>query len=276
MLTDHIQGVMLVDKHGYSRNGVGKVVVTLAVKAYYELCATASAPYSNTEAIPGGNALVLANEVDFIRGARRNRHRLQGNFHIQIWKTSFQNYSNFRQLLFIYSVEPLIEFIKILVPASLVLYAAYLLVRSFVQRDLELKKLEVRSRSIETILPNRLQAYERMTLFLERISPQNLLIRLNTTTAPSREFHQLLLQEIRNEYNHNVSQQVYMSERVWELIKSAKEDLIVVINEAASSMTEESTSTDLARRIFELMLKKEADTIGHAISELKKEIQQTF
>ncbi|HEX7014939.1 MAG TPA: hypothetical protein VF191_05465 [Cyclobacteriaceae bacterium] len=173
-------------------------------------------------------------------------------------------------------MEPLIEFIKILVPASLVLYAAYLLVRSFVQRDLELKKLEVRSRSIETILPNRLQAYERMTLFLERISPQNLLIRLNTTTAPSREFHQLLLQEIRNEYNHNVSQQVYMSERVWELIKSAKEDLIVVINEAASSMTEESTSTDLARRIFELMLKKEADTIGHAISELKKEIQQTF
>ncbi|MFO7256664.1 MAG: hypothetical protein DIU61_003155 [Bacteroidota bacterium] len=173
-------------------------------------------------------------------------------------------------------MEALIEFAKILIPASLVLYAAYLLVRSFIYRDLEMRKLEVRGRSIETILPNRLQAYERMTLFLERISPQHLLVRLNTSAMSAREFHQLLLQEIRNEYNHNVSQQVYMSERVWELIKTAKEDLIVAINDAAASMQEESTSTDLARRIFEVMLKKEADPIGHAISELKKEIQQTF
>src|SRR5574339_841938 len=97
------------------------------------------------------------------------------------------------------------------------------MVRTFSQKEIELKRLEERGRSIETILPNRLQAYERMTLFLERIAPQNLLIRLNTSNMPAREFHQLLLNEIRNEYNHNVSQQVYMSEEVWGQIKSAKE-----------------------------------------------------
>ena len=173
-------------------------------------------------------------------------------------------------------MDALIEFIKILVPASVVLYAAYLLVRSFLQREVELRRLEVRGRSIETVLPNRLQAYERMTLYLERMAPQNLLVRLNTSSMPAREFHQLLLNEIRNEYNHNVSQQVYMSERVWELVKSAKEDLIVTINDAASSMTGESTSIDLSRKIFERMLSKDADPIGHAISELKREIQQVF
>jgi hypothetical protein len=173
-------------------------------------------------------------------------------------------------------MDALIEFIKILVPASVVLYAAYLLVRSFLQREVELRRLEVRGRSIETVLPNRLQAYERMTLYLERMAPQNLLVRLNTSSMPAREFHQLLLNEIRNEYNHNVSQQVYMSERVWELVKSAKEDLIVTINDAASSMTGESTSIDLSRKIFERMLGKDADPIGHAISELKREIQQVF
>ncbi|HEY4655157.1 MAG TPA: hypothetical protein VIH22_11625 [Cyclobacteriaceae bacterium] len=173
-------------------------------------------------------------------------------------------------------MDALIEFIKILVPASLVLYAAYLLVRSFLQREVELRRLKVRGRSIETVLPNRLQAYERMTLYLERMAPQNLLVRLNTSSMPAREFHQLLLNEIRNEYNHNVSQQVYMSERVWELVKSAKEDLIVTINDAASSMTGESTSIDLSRKIFERMLSKDADPIGHAISELKREIQQVF
>src|SRR5579871_3178399 len=123
-------------------------------------------------------------------------------------------------------MEALIEFIKILVPASVVLYAVYLMVRAFISREIELRKLEVRSRAIETILPARLQAYERITLFLERISPQNLLIRLNNSAYTAFDFQRILLDEIRNEYNHNVSQQVYMSEAVWQQVKSAKEDLI--------------------------------------------------
>ena len=73
-------------------------------------------------------------------------------------------------------MEPLIELGKILLPASVVLYAVYLMVKSFIIKEIEMKKLEVRSRSIEITLPVRLQAYERITLFLERISPQNLLM----------------------------------------------------------------------------------------------------
>ena len=173
-------------------------------------------------------------------------------------------------------MDAFIELIKILVPASVVLYAAYLLVRTFIQKEIELRKLEVRSRAIETILPNRLQAYERMVLFLERMAPQNLLVRLSTSGMPAREFHQLLLSEIRNEYNHNVSQQVYISQEVWELIKNAKEDLIVSINDAASDMNLESTSLDLSKKIFEKSINKSVDPLGHALVELKKEIQQTF
>jgi hypothetical protein len=115
-----------------------------------------------------------------------------------------------------------------------------------------------------------------MALFLERISPQNLLIRLNTSAMPSREFHQLLLSEIRSEYNHNVSQQIYLSEEVWNLIKGAKEDLTVIINESATELHPESTSLDLAKKIFEKSITKTIDPIGHALSELKKEIQRTF
>lgn len=173
-------------------------------------------------------------------------------------------------------MDALIEYGKILLPASVVLYAMYLLVRSFIIKEIELKKLEVRTRSIETILPNRLQAYERMCLFLERISPPNMLLRLNNPGYSAREFHKLLLDEIRNEYNHNVSQQIYMSEDVWNMIKNAKEDLTILINEASSNMGAEATSLDLARKIFELTLDKKVEPLGHALSELKKEIQQTF
>jgi hypothetical protein len=173
-------------------------------------------------------------------------------------------------------MDAFLDLIKILVPASVVLYAVFLIVRSFIMRELELKKLEIRSRSIETILPSRLQAYERMTLFLERTAPQNLLLRINTPGITAREFQRMLLEEIRNEYNHNVSQQVYIGEGVWNLIKNAKEDLTIQINEAASQIPGDANSIDLAKRIFELALAKNVDPIGHALSELKKEIQQTF
>ena len=173
-------------------------------------------------------------------------------------------------------MDPIIDLAKVLLPASIFLYGMFMIVRSFINRDIEIRKLEVRSRAIETILPNRLQAYERLCLFLERIAPQNMLLRLNAPGLPAREFHRMLLDEIRNEYNHNVSQQVYMSEAVWSLVKNAKEDLVIQINEAAQSMHLESTSLDLAKKIFELAMEKKVDPMGHALSELKKEIQQTF
>ena len=173
-------------------------------------------------------------------------------------------------------MDALIEFGKILIPASVVLYAAYLFMRSFIQKDVDLKKLEIRGKTIETVLPNRLHAYERMTLFLERMSPQNLLIRLNPGNVPARDFQQILLAEVRNEYNHNVSQQIYISEEVWELIKNAKEDLIVNINDAASEMNEQSSSLDLSKKIFEKTMGKTVDPLAHALAELKREVHRIF
>jgi len=173
-------------------------------------------------------------------------------------------------------MDALVELIKILVPASIVLYAAYLLVRSFIMREIDMKRMEVRGRSIEITLPLRLQAYERITLFLERISPNNLLVRLNAPGMPAREFQHLLLNEIRNEYNHNVSQQIFMSGDIWDLVKNAKEDLILSINESVSELDEQAMTIDLSKKIFEKAINKQVDPIAHALSELKKEIQQTF
>ncbi len=173
-------------------------------------------------------------------------------------------------------MDAVIEFGKILLPASLVLYAAYLMVRSQIQKEMDLKRMEIRGAGIQTVLPVRLQAYERMTLFLERISPQNLLVRLNDSSVSARDFHQQLLQEIRNEFNHNVSQQVYMSHEVWEMIRNAKEDLIVSINEAAGEVAADASSIELSKKVIEKAMNKQVDLISHAIVELKKEIQRTF
>lgn len=172
-------------------------------------------------------------------------------------------------------MEQVLEFVKILVPAGLVLYAMYLMVNSFLNKELEKKMLEIRGKSIETVLPNRLQAYERMCLFLERISPNSLVSRLNIGEFTAKEFQHILLNEIREEYNHNVSQQIYMSIEVWELIKSAKEELVTLVNDSALKLGVEATSIDLSKQMFEAAYSK-PDNIAHALIEVKKEISQVF
>ncbi|MEM7108584.1 MAG: hypothetical protein AAF519_10200 [Bacteroidota bacterium] len=173
-------------------------------------------------------------------------------------------------------MEVLIEFGKILLPAGAVLYAMYLIVKSFLDKELERQALLVRGKSIETVLPNRLHAYERICLFLERISPNNLVVRLNNGDYTAREFQHIMLKEVREEYNHNVSQQVYMSDEVWDLVKTAKEELIVSINESAMGLDDEATGLDLSKRLFDTAMDREFDPIQKALIAVKAEIRTTF
>lgn len=173
-------------------------------------------------------------------------------------------------------MDAFIEFLKILVPAAAVLYAMYLAVQAFINRDLESKRLDIRGRSLDTVLPIRLQAYERICLLLERLAPQSLLLRVSHLNLTARDYQRLLLEEIRNEFNHNVSQQLYMSESVWSMVKSARENLVMLINDAAEQLSPEASGLDLAKRIMEKSLEKNIDPTGMALAELKKEIQQVF
>jgi hypothetical protein len=168
-------------------------------------------------------------------------------------------------------MDALVELLKLIIPAAAIIYAMFLVINGFINRDLESRKLEIRGRQIDTVLPIRLQAYERMALFLERISPQNLLLRINHGGLTAKEYHRLLLEEIRNEFNHNLSQQVYMSEQVWQFIKNSKEDLIILVNESAAQLTDTQSGLDLAKKIFEVSIEKKIDPISHALLELKKE-----
>src|SRR4028119_1270098 len=113
------------------------------------------------------------------------------------------------------------DLIKILLPAAAVLYAMYLTVKAFLNKDFDKRLVDIKIKNTELTLPLRLQAYERMCLFLERISPHNLVVRLNEPAYNAIQFHQKLLLEIREEYNHNLSQQVYMSDQSWTYVKNA-------------------------------------------------------
>lgn len=173
-------------------------------------------------------------------------------------------------------MEILVELAKLIIPAAIVLYGMYLTIRSFTTKELEKAMLDHKMKSRDTVLPIRLQAYERMCLFLERISPNNLVVRLNDSAYNAKQFQQILLAEIRNEYNHNLSQQVYMSDEAWDAVKNAKEAVITVINQAGEELSEEAKGVALAKKVFEKMLEKEQDPIAHALVLVKNEIRQVF
>lgn len=172
-------------------------------------------------------------------------------------------------------MENISDLIKIVLPAALVLYAMYLVVRSFLQKDFDRQLIAMKEKNLETILPIKLQAYERMALFLERISPNNMLIRLADPQLSAGEFQHRLLQEIRDEFHHNHSQQIYMSDEAWQVIRNAMNSVIGIIQEASEKMEPQHTAVDLSSAIFNEMMQKE-DAVNHALSFIKNEIRQSF
>lgn len=168
------------------------------------------------------------------------------------------------------------DLIKILLPAAIGLYAMYLTVRAFLTKEFEKKLVEIKLKNTETILPLRLQAYERMCLFLERITPHNLVVRVNNPNFNNYGFQQQLISEIREEYNHNLSQQLYMSDQAWSMIKNAMEEIIALINSSAQNLPGEGKSIELAKAIFDNYLKRNEDITGGALKYLKNEIRQVF
>jgi hypothetical protein len=128
----------------------------------------------------------------------------------------------------------------------------------------------------QTILPLRLQAYERFVLFLERIHPSNLVLRLNSPELSALQLQSLLVRTIREEFEYNLSQQLYVSDNSWELIKNAKEETIALINQAASQLPDGAMSGDLVRNVFASSIAKGKLPVDEALDEIKKELQKSF
>jgi hypothetical protein len=168
------------------------------------------------------------------------------------------------------------DLLKITIPSGMILYAMYLVVKSFLTKDFERRMVELKIKNNDIVLPIRLQAYERMSLFLERIALHNLIMRVNEPSYNVAQFQQVLAMEIRNELNHNLSQQVYMSDQAWVLIKKATEDILSTVNMAGSVLPQDAKSIELVRQIFEIQSSRSEDPTAPALKFLKDEIRKSF
>jgi hypothetical protein len=126
------------------------------------------------------------------------------------------------------------------------------------------------------ITPLRLQAYERTILFLERISPENLIMRVNKAGFTCQQLQAEMLHAIRSEYEHNLTQQIYISHGAWEMLKIARGRTIQLINSLSEKVTKDSPSINLSKAILETMVDEEKIPAADAIAFIKKEIGQLF
>ena len=127
---------------------------------------------------------------------------------------------------------------------------AFYLVKPFLERDEKIQLLEFRKSVSKQTLPLRLQAYERLVLFIERVNPANMLIRLNATAYSAHELYSLIIEDIRGEYQHNITQQIYVSSRAWSVIKHVKDDTLGIVNNAVKSLPETATGLELSKTIL--------------------------
>jgi hypothetical protein len=173
-------------------------------------------------------------------------------------------------------MEQFWDLLKIILPSSLLLYGMYLVVKTFLNKEFEKHLVSLKLKNNELIIPARMQAYERVCLLLERISPHSLVLRLNEPSFNSAQLQHLLVSSIREEYNHNLSQQVYMSDQAWQLVKVSVEEIIGIINSSAQAVEPEARSIELVKHIFEKLVQKNEDPCQKAIKFVKHEIQQIF
>ena len=144
--------------------------------------------------------------------------------------------------------------------------------------DLHTKNEEGRRRFLlnkeaqKDALPLRLQAFERMVLFLERINPTKLLIRLTPFSSDKNDYENYVIAQIEQEFEHNLSQQIYMSDECWTIIVTAKNATIQMIRKA--NMSDRVDSADKLREVILSDLMEKATPSSAALSFLKNEVKE--
>lgn len=182
----------------------------------------------------------------------------------------------------------LLEFIKYLLPSIILVFLVYLMMKEFTRYNLrhmdflkdeqalmrEKFKHEGKAAQMKTILNARLQAYERMALFLERINPPNLIPRVLTPGQSGASLLTDLQHAIREEFEHNLSQQIYISDYAWELTKAAKENILQLINKTGTNAGDKANAADLAQSILIKGFEKDSDPVEKAMAYLKKDVRE--
>jgi len=171
-------------------------------------------------------------------------------------------------------IDKIVELLFSLLPAVIVGVIAYYFFKQHIENEDGRRRFLLQKDLQKEAFPLRLQAYERMALFLERISPSKLLLRTHPITSDKESYENLLIATIEQEFEHNLSQQIYVSDQCWNIVLAAKNATIQLIRKA-NMLEKTDTANKLREVILTELMDKQAPS-NAALAYIKQEVGELW
>lgn len=173
-------------------------------------------------------------------------------------------------------MNELFEISKYILPLIVLLIAIMIILNHFAKREKTKLKFDLIKANNKLITPVKLQAYERIVLFLERIRPDALALRLTKSKMTSKQIQIQMLSTIRNEFNHNLSQQLYLSDETWAAVVYAKEQITRMVNFTGTKVDTKTVSQAFTSVLIEMYNDADTKPIETSVELVKREAAQFF
>lgn len=168
----------------------------------------------------------------------------------------------------------ILNYVAYLLPAIVVGLVAFSFFKGHTANEEGRRRYLIQKEAQNKVLPMRLQAYERIVLFLERMDPNQLLLRVKPFSDDIEKYETLLISNIEKEYEHNQTQQIYLTQECWNLVNAAKNATIHIIRQAA--MHEKNGNADKMREWLLRNFMEEVTPSQKALMYVRKEVSELF
>ena len=165
----------------------------------------------------------------------------------------------------------LLEIIKYTLPSLIVFATSYYILKQYIDSQYNMKAMETKSKYRKDAIPLKLAAYERLLLLCDRIHLPNLILRLNDRGMKATELKNAMIISIQQEYEHNLAQQLYTSQQLWDIITLAKNDLMSIVTNVSQPYNDTDDANDLAHAIIKEYGAMEKNPLKFAITAIKEE-----
>lgn len=160
-----------------------------------------------------------------------------------------------------------------LIPAAGIVVVVYVILKQYFENQQKNQEMEWKAKRDKSFIPMQVQAYERLILFMERIHPERLVFRINKPGMSARLLQSEIFKAIREEFDHNLTQQLYVSPNAWTLVKSAKDETLNILKTAAERVDKEADSFTFSAAILDIVGKLEKVPTDIATEALKAEFR---
>ncbi len=173
-------------------------------------------------------------------------------------------------------MEEFLNIVMGVVPAVVVGVVSYMLINRFLEAEKGRHIMEIKREAVKFSIPVKMQAYERMILLLERLDPVKSVNRVIKPGMTSRELQRKVLSDIRNEFEHNITQQLYVSKTTWEEVKKAKDEAMKLLAITITRTPDQGDAIEYTKVLIQVLAEVNASPTSAAIDVVRHEAKKIF